>query len=114
MTQKGGIQSGKARREKKAMREYLNSYFTDSARKYEVLSDEARAQGLRKGASVMEVFIAKATDRAAEKGNLVALLELIKYLDEGKASPDPAEQTSNGITIQIVDNSLDEDKDGAK
>lgn len=114
ITQKGGVQSGKVRREKKAMRELLNAYFTDSAQKYETLSDEAKSQGLRKSATVMEVFVSKATDRAAEKGNLSAILDLLKYLDDGKSTIEHTDLPSPGITIQIVDNSLDEDKDGAK
>ena len=115
ITQKGGVQSGKVRREKKAMRELLNAYFTDSAQKYETLSDEAKSQGLRKSATVMEVFVSKATDRAAEKGKLGEILELLKYLDDGKSTTEHTDQSSPGITIQIVDNSLDEDdKDGAK
>jgi hypothetical protein len=105
---KGGVQSGKARREKKAMRELLNAYFTDSAKNYETLSDEAKAQGLRKSATVMEVFVSKATDLAAQKGNLGAILDLLKYLDDGKTTTEHTDQSSPGIVIQIVDNALPE------
>ena len=81
---KGGIASGKKRREKKTVQRILSDYLDEDAKNNKVLAKLADAAGLDENASVKEVIVLKFLINSLKEGDLSDLERLMKLLGEQK------------------------------
>ena len=81
---KGGIASGKKRREKKTVQRILSDYLDEDAKNNKVLAKLADAAGLDDNASVKEVIVLKFLMNSLKEGDLSDLERLMKLLGEQK------------------------------
>lgn len=84
IARKGGIASGKKRREKKTIQRILSDYLEEDAKKNKVLAKLADAAGLDDDASVKEVIVLKFLMNSLKEGDLSDLDRLMKLLGEQK------------------------------
>lgn len=111
ISKKGGVASGKARRRNKALNSTVKAMLEARISTYPHLVDLARKCGLPVNATVQELMVTVCLTNTMKKGNvedLTKLMNLISTVVESEC------EKCTGLSITIQDNSLDEDKDGAK
>lgn len=98
---KGGIASGKKRREKKTVQRILSDYLDTDAKNNKVLSKLADAAGLDDDASVKEVIVLKFLMNSLKEGDLSDLERLMKLLGEQKETAG-AEEKLDALLAEFV------------
>lgn len=81
---KGGVASGKKRREKKTVQKLLIDYLDTDARESPRLKELADAIGLEEGGSVKELIVMKFLFNSIKEGDLSDLDRLMSLLGEKK------------------------------
>ena len=79
---KGGIASGKARREKKTVQKILNDFLSTAAKDNPQVSKLAAKMGLKSDDSIKDLFTIVCTLNTLKDGNLSDLERLSKLLGE--------------------------------
>ena len=79
---KGGIASGKARREKKTVQKILNDFLSTSAKDNPQVAKLAAKMGLKSDDSIKDLFTIVCTLNTLKDGNLSDLERLSKLLGE--------------------------------
>lgn len=79
---KGGIASGKARREKKTVQKLLEDYLDSDIKSKKKLKDFAKAVGLKGDQSVKELITAVCILNTLKKGDVETLKTLCELLGE--------------------------------
>ena len=107
---KGGLASGKKRREKKTVQKILADYLDSDARKSSALADLADEAGLEAGGSIKELVVIKLLLNSLEKGDLSDLERLMKLLGEQKETSGAEEKLD--ALLKEMDNAVKkEDRD---
>ena len=94
---KGGIASGKARREKKAVKTLLNELMDSPCSDFEALEKIADKLGIERDASVKKLFTIAATINTLKEGTLKDLSTLIELLDENEDGNGSLDDILNAI-----------------
>ena len=96
--QKGGIASGKARREKKTIQKILNDYLKTDVSQDPQFAKIAAKLGIQGDRSIKDVFAIVCMLNTVKSGNLGDLEKLSKLLGE-----DTTKETNNGILDELVE-----------
>lgn len=96
ISKKGGINSGKARREKKAIRQILSDLLSDEIKNNPQFAKIAAKLGVDGKKSVKELFTLICLFNSVKSGNLADLERLTSLLGEDAAA------TDNGILDELV------------
>jgi cell division protein ZapA (FtsZ GTPase activity inhibitor) len=95
---KGGIASGKARREKKTVQKILNDFLETSAKDNPQISKLASKMGLQSGESIKDLFTIVCTLNTLKSGKLSDLETLSKLLGEDKFISQEAKEEDDPLT----------------
>ena len=96
--EKGGIASGKARREKRALRETMQTLLATTLKNPEILA-ELKKEGWAQKGMTMQDAIAAAMIQQAMKGNVKAYREIRETVNEKTDAPQDA---NGGKKIEFV------------
>ncbi len=107
---KGGLASGKKRREKRTVQRILSDYLESEARTSPVLYDLAHELGIEDGASIKELVVMKLLINSLEKGDLSDLERLMKLLGEQKETAG-AEEKLDALLKEFVEATREDTND---
>lgn len=100
---KGGINSGKSRREKKAVQKILDDFLKKPASENSILLELGQKFGLSGEESIKELFTIICTIKTLENANLSDLERLTKLLGEQPEVTDSEEQKQIDAHNQLIE-----------
>ena len=101
--QKGGINSGKARRKKVELKKVVSDMLNSKVAKYPALAEIAEKYGLEDKTTIKELISLGAMLKAAVDGSANELLKLMEIIGENGADSDEIENAHlTPATIEIV------------